>query len=119
MGGIGKQYSVALATSRSRPPAAKGLSKHRPAPTGKGLLGSRKGADNNKTLEEQARTEAIRQLRKASNTEGRVWIHNWNRKFKDELGNLRDFLEDDEHFIVTPGEGSKYTVELADPLSGS
>merc|ERR1712154_214236 len=71
----------------------------------------------NKALELQAKDEVRKQLKRAGNVEGRVWISNWNRKFKDTLGSLRDFLEGDDDFIVTPGEGNKYTVELED--SGS
>jgi len=103
--GAGKQYTVALASQGK----LKGSKSKQPL-VGKGV-GAHKA---DKTLEEQARDEAVKQLAKAGNVEGRVWISNWNRKFKDTLGSLREFLEGDDHFIVTPGEGSKYTVELVD-----
>jgi len=66
-----------------------------------------------KTQSAEAKRECIKQLKKASNTEGKVWIDGWNQKYKESLGSLREFLESNsETFIINEGEGSKYTVSL-------
>lgn len=68
-----------------------------------------RGIDHVKELAEK---EITKQLLKESNTEGRVWMNNWNSKFKDKLGTLREFLENSDKFVVTPTEGSKFAVSL-------
>lgn len=66
--------------------------------------------------------EAVKQIRKQVSspaTFGFVWIGSWNSRFAPHLGPLRAFIEGRaEDFIVIPGDGKKYTVELA-PAHGS
>lgn len=57
--------------------------------------------------------EAERQLRDPRNN-NRVWIPDWTTRFKSELGDLRSFLEKQpDRFLVTRGEGRRFTVKLA------
>merc|ERR1711862_356631 len=99
--GEGNRYTVELVGSSSGGAASKKKMK--------------KGNDSLESLEEQATQEAMKQLQKPNNG-GKVWIPNWNVRFKDSLGSLREFLEGSDRFIVHEGEGSKFTVELMDEL---
>jgi len=63
-------------------------------------------------LTEAAIAEITKQLEKPGST-GHVWVRNWPRRFEKTLGPLKDFLDlHPEKFLVVPGEGKKFTVEL-------
>jgi len=63
-------------------------------------------------LEAEAVKEITKQLEKPGNT-GNVWVRNWPRRYAPSLGPLRDFLDSQpDKFLVIPGEGRRFTVEL-------
>lgn len=47
--------------------------------------------------------------------DGRVYIDDWREQYQPVLGPMREFIESvPESFILIPGEGRRYTVELVD-----
>lgn len=71
-------------------------------------------ATDPESLAEEAMCEIQRQLNNPRNTEGKVWIKTWNQRYKDSLGNFRDFLDcNPDKFVVLPGDGNAFTVSLA------
>lgn len=61
----------------------------------------------------QAITEIKLQLREQGG-QGQVWVDGWNKRFKDSLGTLREFLEcRPDKFEVMPGEGTRFQVKIA------
>mmetsp|Transcript_85352 Transcript_85352/g.198448 ORF Transcript_85352/g.198448 Transcript_85352/m.198448 type:complete len:314 (+) Transcript_85352:69-1010(+) len=62
--------------------------------------------------EDDAMDEIVQQLSDPKNTQNKVWITGWGRRYAH-LGSLRDFLESHpERFSVIPGHGRSYTVTL-------
>jgi len=111
--GAGNKFTVALAgksgnagTKRKLPWEGKPDAQATPAKKAK------TGKSTN-SLEKEAMAEVTSQLKKQANTEGKVWVKNWNSKFKETLGTLREFLDNHpEKFLVNEGEGTKFTVAL-------
>lgn len=67
------------------------------------------------SLEEEA-IELVRTQLSQSGQKGYVWIENWNERYQKELGNLRAFLErKTDSFVVKPGKGRSYRVEVVQP----
>lgn len=69
------------------------------------------------SLEEEV-IERVRTQLSQPGQKGFVWIENWNERYQKELGNLRAFLESKtDCFVVKPGKGRGYRVEVVQPLA--
>lgn len=81
------------------------------------------GCDLDMERLEALTNEAVKQIRKQVSSPancGFVWIGSWNSYYAQHLGSLRSFIESRaQDFVVVPGEGKKYTVELAPAPSAS
>lgn len=60
--------------------------------------------------------ELVRAQLSQPGRKGYVWIEHWNECYQKKLGNLRAFLESKtDHFVVKPGKGRGYRVEVVQP----
>lgn len=82
-----------------------------------GTPGGGKAGGGGGGLATSAVKEVKEQLQQPGN-DGRVWVRDWKSKYEGTLGSLREFLEGRSEFLVVPGEGRKFTVELKGQQGG-
>jgi hypothetical protein len=105
--GDGRKFEVTLLKGQRKRPAAGSLVQPTPKKKAKSVG---KGTGHDPLIGEAIRT-IKEQLSSGTN---RVWVPGWGQRFQAQLGSLRDFLESrPDKFTVIPGDGNKFTVEMA------
>jgi len=116
--GDGRKFEVELIQQGKRKrPASKinGASMVGPTPKKKAKSNGKGDGSSPKSNGNPLIGEAIRTVKEQLSGGGnRVWVPGWGQRFQAELGSLRDFLESrPDKFTVIPGDGSRFSVELA------